>query len=65
MSSSLDSLVDDRVDLCDLIRMNHITSVNVTDAATNDSDVNWHPLIYIHVKVDTSIVVNFIVALFH
>lgn len=41
MSSTLDSLVDDRVDLCDLIRMNQITSVNVTETASIDPDVSW------------------------
>lgn len=41
MSSSLDSLIDDRVNICDLIQMNQITVVNVTTAATeNDSDVS-------------------------
>lgn len=40
MSSSLNSLTDDRIDICDLIRMNQISSVNITDTQNeNGSDV--------------------------
>lgn len=30
MSSSLTSLTDDRIDICDLIQMNQISAVNIT-----------------------------------
>lgn len=50
MSSSLDSLIDDRIDICDLIQMNQITAVNVT-ATENDPDVSQRDQYYHYVYI--------------